>query len=99
MFELNKDEALADVHLQWGIKIPMRDGVELAATLYTLRSQRAAAPCIVTLTPYVAQMWHEFGVYFASNGYSFLAVDVRGRGNSGGLFRPHLNEAADGHDL
>jgi putative CocE/NonD family hydrolase len=44
-------------------------------------------------------MWHEFGLYFAARGYPFLAVDVRGRGNSEGIFEPNVNEARDGYDL
>jgi uncharacterized protein len=87
------------VSFQWGVKIPMRDGVRLNATVYTPREQQAPAPCIVTLTPYIAQSYHDRGVYFAAHGYPFLTVDVRGRGNSEGQFRPLIQEAKDGHDL
>ena len=38
-------------------------------------------------------------MYFASHGYPFLTIDVRGRGNSGGTFRPLIQEAADGFDV
>jgi hypothetical protein len=38
-------------------------------------------------------------VYFASHGYPFLTVDVRGRGNSEGAFRPLIQEAHDGYDV
>src|ERR1044071_6859368 len=38
-------------------------------------------------------------MYFASHGLPFLTVDVRGRGNSDGKFRPLLQEAKDGHDI
>jgi hypothetical protein len=38
-------------------------------------------------------------MYFAAHGYPFLIVDVRGRGNSEGVFKPNINEARDGHDV
>src|SRR4051794_32900108 len=40
-----------DVDLQWGVRIPMRDGVELAATVYKPAGQKDALPVIFTLTP------------------------------------------------
>jgi uncharacterized protein len=87
------------VQWQWGVKVPMRDGVRLSATVYTPRGQKAPAPCIFTLTPYIAQSYHDRGIYFAAHGYPFLAVDVRGRGNSEGEFRPLIQEAKDGYDV
>jgi putative CocE/NonD family hydrolase len=54
---------------------------------------------VLTLTPYTAQLWHEIGVYFASHGLPFVAVDCRGRGNAEGAFRPFLQEAQDGYDV
>ncbi len=89
----------AQVKFQWGVKIPLRDGVKLNATVYTPREQKAPAPCVFTLTPYISQSYHDRGIYFASHGYPFLTVDVRGRGNSEGQFRPLLQEAPDGHDV
>ena len=89
----------AQVDLRWGVKIPMRDGVQLQATVYTPKNQGAPAPCIFTLTPYIAQSYHDRGMYFAAHGYPFLTVDVRGRGNSDGHFRPLIQEANDGYDV
>src|SRR5215475_6321872 len=89
----------SDIDFRWGIKIPMRDGVRLNATLYTPRNQKGSAPCIFTLTPYIGQNYHERGVYFAAHGLPFLTVDVRGRGNSEGEFRPFIQEAHDGYDV
>lgn len=97
---LAADEPKGDpVEFQWGIAIPMRDGVRLNATLYKPRDQSAALPCVFTLTPYISQGYHDRGMYFAANGYVFLTVDVRGRGNSEGRFTPLLQEAKDGHDV
>lgn len=87
------------VQLKWGIKIPLSDGVRLNATLYLPREQTAPAPAILTLTPYIAQTYHARGMYFAAHGYPFLAVDVRGRGNSEGMFRPCINDAKDAFDV
>lgn len=87
------------VEFQWGVKIPLRDGVRLNATLYKPRGQAQPLPCVFTLTPYIAQSYHDRGMYFAANGYVFLGVDVRGRGNSEGEFTPMLQEAKDGHDV
>jgi putative CocE/NonD family hydrolase len=87
------------VDFRWGVKIPLRDGVRLQATVYTPKGQSAPAPCIFTLTPYIAQSYHDRGIYFAAHGYPFLTVDVRGRGNSEGEFRPLIQEAKDGYDV
>jgi putative CocE/NonD family hydrolase len=85
--------------IQWATKIALRDGVELNATVYLPDTGSAARPCVFTLTPYVSDTYHERGMYFAGHGYPFLIVDVRGRGNSGGTFRPRIQEAKDGHDV
>lgn len=87
------------VELQWGVKIPLRDGVKLNATVYKPRNQAQPVPCIFTLTPYISQSYHDRGMYFAAHDYVFLTVDVRGRGNSEGTFTPLLQEARDGHDV
>src|SRR5438105_1556929 len=92
----------ADYDLRWAVKIPMRDKVELNATLYLPKSANATAgrtPVIFTLTPYISDSYHARAAYFASHGYAFALVDVRGRGNSGGDFEPFANEARDGHDV
>ena len=98
------DDARADpppdpVQFQWTVKIPLRDGVKLNATVYRPLDQKAPLPCVFTLTPYIAQSYHDRGMYFAARGYVFLTVDVRGRGNSEGEFTPMLQEAKDGHDV
>jgi uncharacterized protein len=87
------------VDFQWGVKIPLRDGVRLNATVYRPQGQKDALPCVFTLTPYISQSYHDRGMYFAGHGYVYLTVDVRGRGNSGGEFTPLLQEAKDGYDV
>ncbi|HEV8331156.1 MAG TPA: CocE/NonD family hydrolase [Steroidobacteraceae bacterium] len=87
------------VRVQWGETIPLRDGVRLSATLYLPEGMSGPAPALCTLTPYIGQTYHERGLYFAAHGYPFLTVDVRGRGNSEGVFVPNINEAKDGCDV
>jgi uncharacterized protein len=92
----------ADYEFRWGVKIPMRDKVELNATLYlpkTPDGSLSKTPVVFTLTPYISDSYHARGAYFASHGYAFALVDVRGRGNSGGEFEPFVNDSQDGHDL
>jgi uncharacterized protein len=92
----------ADYDLRWGVKIPMRDKVELNATLYLPKTPDGSppkTPVIFTLTPYISDSYHARAAYFASHGYAFALVDVRGRGNSGGEFEPFANEPRDGHDV
>lgn len=95
------DEAgkLPGVDLLWGVKVPMRDGVHLNATVYKPGAMPEPLPVIIGLTPYTADTYHKRAFYFAQNGYVFAAVDCRGRGNSEGVFEPVVNEGRDGHDL
>jgi putative CocE/NonD family hydrolase len=91
-------EELKKIDFSWGVKIPMRDGVQLNATLYKPKDGNPT-PTILTLTPYIADNYHARGIYFAQNGFAFAAVDSRGRGNSEGIFEPFASEARDGHDI
>ncbi|HQR24405.1 MAG TPA: CocE/NonD family hydrolase, partial [Steroidobacteraceae bacterium] len=88
-----------EVDLQWGLRIPMRDGVQLNGTVYRPHGQTERLPVIFTLTPYIADSYHARAMYFAQHGYVFVLVDVRGRGNSGGNFDPFAQEARDGYDV
>jgi len=92
----------SDYNIRWGVKIPMRDKVELNATLYLPKTPDGSAPktpVVFTLTPYISDSYHPRAAYFASHGYVFALVDVRGRGNSGGEFEPFAQEPHDGHDV
>lgn len=87
-----------DVDFQWGVRIPMRDGVELAASIYKPAGQKEPLPVIFTLTPYIGDSYQDRALYFARHGYVYALVDVRGRGDSGGVFNPFAQEAHDGYD-
>jgi putative CocE/NonD family hydrolase len=88
----------ASVEMAWGVRIPMRDGVHLNATVYRPANQSSPLPVIFTLTPYLADSYLNRATYFAKNGYVFALVDVRGRGNSEGKFDPFAQEDRDGFD-
>src|ERR1700732_994537 len=59
--------ASADYDLRWAVKIPMRDKVELNATLYLPKGNAkvpARGPVIFTLTPYISDSYHPRAAYF-----------------------------------
>src|SRR2546427_483483 len=83
----------------WNRRIPMRDGVEVAADVILPRGE-GPWPAVVNRTPYMRgrnlrpQLW----MRLVEDGYAFVAVDMRGRGDSDGEFTPMVNDAEDGHD-
>jgi putative CocE/NonD family hydrolase len=88
-----------DIDLIWGVKIPMRDGIKLNATVYKPKKMDDPLPGIFTLTPYISDNYHARAYDFSQKGYVVLLVDSRGRGNSEGEFHPNLREGPDGHDI
>ena len=88
-----------EVSIEWGVRIPLRDGTRLNATIYRPRDAAGPLPVVFTLTPYIGDTYHPFAMAMARAGYAFAAVDVRGRGNSEGSFEPFVNEGRDGHDV
>lgn len=91
------DQAIPD--MRWAVKIPMRDGITLNATVFQPHGQKEPLPVIFTLTPYIGDSYTDRAMYFAQHGYVYALVDVRGRGNSGGVFEPFVNDAKDGYDV
>ena len=91
-------EAAAERRREVGI--PMRDGVELAADVY-LPAGDEPAPSIVEVTPYGKD--NAFCVSDAEllrgHGYTFVCVDVRGRGKSEGEWTAFVNDPDDCHDV
>ncbi len=86
--------------IQFGRLIPMRDGVRLSADLY-LPLAEGPHPAIVLRTPYVkaGPRYTERAMRWARDGYAFVLVDVRGRGDSEGDFLPYRRDADDGYDV
>ena len=97
---MSNDMCLTDkVDLRIAIKVPLRDGVHLNATIYTPKAQLTPTSAVLLLTPYGNDTYHERGMYFAASGVPFVIVDSRGRGDSEGTFRPFIQEARDGYDV
>lgn len=88
-----------DLRYQFGVRIPMRDGVELSAHIYRPADQQEPLPVLMTKTPYLADSAHEDAAYYAKRGYVVALVDARGRGHSGGVFRAFEDHGRDGHDV
>ncbi len=89
-------------------RIPMRDGVTLSADIYfpdprgsmATEEQPRRWPAILSRTPYMkaSEGLLNQGRWFAERGYVFVAMDVRGRGDSDGVFNPYFAEGRDGYD-
>jgi uncharacterized protein len=88
--------------IDFGVSVPMRDGTMLSADVYRPATSREGEqfPAILMRTPYnKAQMKNvETGRWFAKHGYAVVIMDVRGRGDSDGVFEPYRNEGRDGYD-
>src|SRR5713226_3452535 len=88
------------VRIEFDQRVPMRDGVTLSADVYKPLSRSGESgesgrfPVILTRTPYLKLSEGMLLVanYFAERGYVFVAMDVRGRGDSEGVFIPHRSE-------
>jgi predicted acyl esterase len=81
--------------VEWirNVRIPMPDGIALAADLYVPQTAPASGdrfPAIIEYTPYHKNNNAAYGPrasrypYFASHGYVFVNVDIRGLGDSEG---------------
>lgn len=93
--------AYREIHTDFNRRIPMRDGITLSADVYRSKvSEEMRCPVVLTRTPYqkASQGVLMAARYFAERGFVFVAVDVRGRGDSDGVFVPHFNEGKDGYD-
>jgi len=97
-FAEDRPEDAPPVDIDHGVKIPMRDRVQLHGTVYRPHGQKERLPVIIFLTPYVGDGVHDTAMYFAQHGYVFAAVDSRGRNGSGGVFRSFSHEGRDGYD-
>ena len=88
----------AKLDRRFNVRIPMRDGVTLAADL--VRPAELPAPAVVSRSPYGrgGEMSTRRADAFAKAGYCACWVDVRGRGDSEGTFDPR-NDGLDGFDV
>lgn len=88
----------AGLDIKLGLRVPMRDGIRLNATLYLPKDLSVPVPVVLAMTPYIADRYHNFVTPLAKRGYVVAVVDVRGRGSSEGVFDPFAQEAKDGYD-
>ena len=85
------------VKIEFDVRVKMRDGVELSADLYRPDAE-GKFPVILNRTPYTKTGSVSTARYFVERGYVFVAMDVRGRGDSDGKFVPYRNDGQDGYD-
>ena len=81
------------------VRIPMRDGVELGADVYTPSGPSKGD--VVIHGPYGRSALFATGSagIVAAQGYTVLFVSTRGTADSGGVLDPMRHDAADGHDV
>src|SRR5215475_2964379 len=84
------------VTAQTGVRVKMRDGVQLIADVYRPRAT-GKFPVLLTRTPYNRRDFNT-GTYLASRGYVVILQDTRGRFDSEGEFYPFKHEIDDGYD-
>src|ERR1700724_1777890 len=90
---------MPEITRRFNVRIPLRDGITLAADL-TLPAV-LPAPALVIRTPYgkTGEAQSRRQTTFARAGYATMIVDVRGRGDSDGQFQPYRNDGPDGFDV
>ena len=84
---------------RFNVRVPLRDGSTLSADL--VLPVAWPVPAIVLRTPYgkSGEQQAKRAAVFARAGYAFVSVDVRGRGDSDGVFEPYRNDGPDGADV
>ena len=79
------------------LDLPLRDGTMTKATV--IRPTVAGKyPVILERTPYGRKLTAGGGDVYARRGYAYVVQDVRGTGDSKGLFDPMFSERKDGYD-
>lgn len=89
--------------VQFGVNVPMRDGVQLSADAW-MPQGAGRHPTILVRTPYGKTNdfngfnLESLGPFYADHGYVYVLQDVRGRGDSQGSFNFFFQEGRDGYD-
>jgi putative CocE/NonD family hydrolase len=88
----------AEIVRHLNVRVPMRDGIRLAANIF-LPSDSARFPTILVRTPYNKgdDLLPNYK-FFVEHGYAMVVEDVRGRYESEGAFDPLMQEPKDGDD-
>ena len=77
--------------------IPMRDGKDLAADVYSPDTMQVF-PVILIKTPYNKAWYQTHGLPLNTNDYAFVIVDWRGFYGSAGAATDSTNRGEDGYD-
>jgi hypothetical protein len=88
------------MEIRYNIPVRVRDGVKISVDVFRPRDG-ARHPVLMLQTPYnndgdnvMDEAWSH-----VQNGYAYVTVDVRGRYDSEGSFRPYESDGRDGSDV
>ena len=75
-----------DVLFEFDVKVPLRDGVELSANIWRPKAP-GKFPVVLVYTPYdsTGAGIVNLAQFYATRGYAFAGIDIRGRYGSGGV--------------
>lgn len=82
----------------WNQRVRTPDGVEIAVDVL-LPAGEGPFPVVVTRTPYGRMSPTVRGTPLIERGYAMVLADVRGRGDSGGVWRPFVKDVDDGYTV
>ena len=80
-----------------GLRVPMRDGIDLETDLFVPRNG-VRSPTIMIRVPYGLRGFDTVGEIYAERGYNAVIQACRGTAKSGGEFEPLTRERDDGLD-
>lgn len=84
------------VQVEENVRIPMTDGVTLAAKVFRPKVEGKRFPALMLLRYW--QTGEQEANFFAPRGYACVLVDCRGRGKSEGKWEMYVNDPKDGFD-
>lgn len=95
-------DVVAGVRLERDLEMAVRDGTTLRADVFRPAAADTPLPVLLFRTPYGKQMaddaTYQHPAWYARQGFIVVAQDVRGRGDSDGVFEPFVNEGLDTYD-
>jgi len=95
------DLTSADIPATLTVRIPLRDGVTLAADVFTANPDEPR-PLVLEITPYhrgpKGLSFRNEAPFWMAHGYALVIADCRGKGDSGGTFTFMANEGRDTFD-
>lgn len=94
---MKKNRDSKSVKALLNLRVPMRDGVELATHVY-MPDSKGPFPVMLTRTPYEAIGKGAEVLKWPEREYAYVVQDVRGRFLSDGDFYPWFNEIDDAED-